>query len=191
LRQVGDGRRHDDVERAAGERILRPGGDHRDAGPSTAYPGHTAATARWPHYARRRVRWFGIAAEQKPIELILARSLLDSLSTPGCLIDLEGTLVYYNEAVARLAGMSFEETGPMAATEWSEAFGPFDAEGRRIPFEDHPLTVAVRAGRAGHYVQCFRAAGGEDFEVAVSAIPLVGTTGFEGALVFFWPEPRP
>jgi PAS domain-containing protein len=130
---------------------------------------------------------WSIATEQKPIELILARSLLDSLSTPGCLIDLEGTLVYYNEAVGKLAGISFEETGPMPAAEWSETFGPFDEQGRRIPFDDHPLTVAVRDGRAGHFVQRFRAADGNDFEVAVSAIPLVGTTGFEGALVFFWP----
>jgi PAS domain-containing protein len=128
-----------------------------------------------------------IATEQKPIELILARGLLDSLNTPGCLIDLEGTLVYYNEAVARLAGISFEETGPMSVVEWGETFGPFDEEGRRIPFDEHPLTLAVRDGRAGHYVQHFRSAEGNDLEVVVSAIPLVGTSGFEGALVFFWP----
>jgi PAS domain-containing protein len=131
-----------------------------------------------------------VAAEQKSIELILARSLLDSLSTPGCLIDLEGTLVYYNEAVGRLAGISFEETGAMPAAEWTETFGPFDEQGRRIPFDEHPLTVAVRDGRAGHFLQRFKSAEAEDFEVAVSAIPLVGTTGFEGALVFFWPARR-
>jgi PAS domain-containing protein len=131
-----------------------------------------------------------IATEQKSIELILARSLLDSLTTPGCLIDLEGTLVYYNEAVGKLAGISFEETGAMSAAEWTETFGPFDEQGRRIPFDEHPLTVAVRDGRAGHFLQRFRAADGNDFEVAVSAIPLVGTTGFEGALVFFWPARR-
>jgi PAS domain-containing protein len=134
-----------------------------------------------------RERGLAIATEQKPIELILARSLLDSLSTPGCLIDLDGTLVYYNDAVARLAGMTFEETGPMAAAEWGERFGPFDEEGRHIPFDEHPLTLAVRGGRAGHYVQRFRSTDGGDFEVAVSAIPLVGATAFEGALVFFWP----
>ena len=128
-----------------------------------------------------------IATEQKPIELILSRSLLDALSTPGCLIDLEGTLVYYNEAVGKLAGMSYEETGPMPAAEWSDTFGPFDEEGRRIPFDKHPLTAAVRSGRAGHFVQRFRTEDGGGFEVAVSAIPLVGATGFEGALVFFWP----
>jgi PAS domain-containing protein len=132
-------------------------------------------------------RWSAIATEQKPIELILARSLLDSLSTPGCLIDLEGTLVYYNEAVGKLSGMAFEETGPMAEAEWSETFGPFDEQGHLIPFDQHPLTRAVRAGRAGHFTQHFRTADGSDWEVAVSAIPLVGSTGFEGALVFFWP----
>jgi PAS domain-containing protein len=128
--------------------------------------------------------------EQKPIELILARNLLDSLNTPGCLIDLEGTLVYYNQPIAKLAGLRFEETGPMPAAQWGEAFGPYDEEGRRIPFDEHPLTVAVREGRAGHYTQRFRASDGNDFEVAVSAIPLVGTKGFEGAVVFFWPAGR-
>jgi hypothetical protein len=83
--------------------------------------------------------------------------------------------------------MSFEETGAMPAAEWTDRFGPFDAEGRRIPFEEHPLTAAVRGGRAGHFVQRFSTANGGHFEVAVSAIPLVGATGFEGALVFFWP----
>jgi PAS domain-containing protein len=106
-----------------------------------------------------------IATDQKPIELILARSLLDALSTPGCLIDLEGNLVYYNEVVGKLAGMSYEETGPMPAAEWwSDAFGPFDEEGHRIPFDEHPLTLAVRSGRAGHFVQRFRTADGGDLE---------------------------
>lgn len=131
--------------------------------------------------------WLAIATDQKPIELILARSLLDALSTPGCLIGLDGTLVYYNEAVGKLAGMRFEETGEMPAAEWSDTFGPFDEEGRHIPFDEHPLTLAVRSGRAGHFQQRFKAAEGGDFEVAVSAVPLVGSTGFEGALVFFWP----
>ena len=128
-----------------------------------------------------------IATEQKPIELILARNLLDSLSTPGCLIGVDGTLVYYNETVGKLAGISFEETGPIPESEWGETFGPLDAEERPIPFDEHPLTVAVRARRAGHFVQHFKNAEGGTFEVAVSAIPLVGVTGFEGALVFFWP----
>jgi PAS domain-containing protein len=131
--------------------------------------------------------WLAIAIEQKPIELILARSLLDSLSTPGYLIDLQGTIVYYNEAVARIAGIRFEETGPMPAEEWGQTFGPFDEEGRRIPFDEHPLVAEIREGRAGHHVERFRATDGSDFTVDVSAIPLLGTTGFEGALVFFWP----
>jgi PAS domain-containing protein len=128
-----------------------------------------------------------IATEQKPIELILARSLLDSLSTPGYLIDLEGTIVYYNDAVAKLAGIRFEETGPMTAEEWGPAFGPFDEQGRRIPFDEHPLVAEVREGRAGHHVERFRSADGSDFTVDVSAIPLLGSNRFNGALVFFWP----
>ena len=83
--------------------------------------------------------------------------------------------------------MRFEETGALPSEEWSDTFGPFDEEGQRIPFDEHPLTLAVRSGRAGHFQQRFRTADGGAFEVAVSALPLVGSTGFEGALVFFWP----
>lgn len=132
-----------------------------------------------------------ISVEQQPIELILARSLLDSLSTPGYLIDLEGTIVYYNDAVSRVAGMRFEETGPIPAEEWGPAFGPLDEEGRRIPFDEHPLVKEIREGRAGHHVERFRAADGSDYTVDVSAIPLLGASGFEGALVFFWPVRSP
>ena len=44
---------------------------------------------------------------QKPLELILARNLLTSLSTPAFLLDDEATVVFYNEAAAALLGRSF------------------------------------------------------------------------------------
>ena len=39
-----------------------------------------------------------MAQAQKPLELILARNLLSSISTPAFLVDAEGTLVFFNEA---------------------------------------------------------------------------------------------
>ena len=47
----------------------------------------------------------GMAAPaQKPLELILARNLLTSLSTPAFLVDENAALVFYNEAAGALLG---------------------------------------------------------------------------------------
>ena len=53
--------------------------------------------------------------QQKPLELILARNLLTSLSTPALLVDHEAVLVFYNEAAAAVLGRSFEDAGRMTA----------------------------------------------------------------------------
>ena len=56
---------------------------------------------------------------QKPLELILARNFLTSLSTPAFLVDESGALIFYNEAAGAMLGISFEESGRMPAKEWS------------------------------------------------------------------------
>jgi PAS domain-containing protein len=83
-----------------------------------------------------------MAEAQKPLELILARNLLSSISPPGFLVDERGTLVFSNEAAGALVGRRFEETGALGPREWGEAFGPFDAKGRRIPWDQLPLNRA-------------------------------------------------
>jgi PAS domain-containing protein len=124
---------------------------------------------------------------QKPLELILARNLLASISTPAFLVGEEGRLLFYNDAAAALLGRRFEESGAMTAAEWTAEFGPFDDEDRPLPYDEIPLVVAVREGRPAHGV--FRiATAGDRSEVAVSAIPIVGPTGATGAIVIFWPE---
>src|SRR5947209_20069151 len=84
---------------------------------------------------------------QKPLELILARNLLASISTPAFLVGEQGTLLFYNEAASALLGRRFEETGTMSAQEWTAEFGPFDERDQPIPYDQIPLTVAVREGR--------------------------------------------
>jgi PAS domain-containing protein len=123
---------------------------------------------------------------QKPLELILARNLLASISTPAFLVGEEGVLLFYNEAAAVLVGRRFEETGTMTAEEWTTEFGPFDENDKPIPYDEIPLTVAVREGRPSHGAFCI-ASGGEHREIAASAIPIVGPGGATGAIVIFWP----
>jgi PAS domain-containing protein len=124
---------------------------------------------------------------QKPLELILARNLLSSISTPAFLVGDEGTLLFYNEAAGAMLGRRFEETGRMNAADWTAAFGPFGADGEPIPYEQIPATVALRENRPFHGTFRIAAAGAGHQDVAASAIPIVGAGGSSGAIVVFWP----
>jgi PAS domain-containing protein len=123
---------------------------------------------------------------QKPLELILARNLLTSLSTPAFLVDGSGALIFYNEAAGALLGISFEESGRMPAEQWSHAVGPFGDEGSPIPIEELPTTKALRQGRPAHGGFTVRSVKGEEYEIESTALPIVADGGQEGAMIFFW-----
>jgi PAS domain-containing protein len=124
--------------------------------------------------------------DQKPLELILARNLLTSLSTPAFLVDESGALIFYNEAAGALLGISFEESGRMPAEEWSHAVGPFGDEGTPIPIEELPTTKALRQGRPAHGGFRVRSIRGEEYEIESTALPIVAEGGQEGAMIVFW-----
>jgi PAS domain-containing protein len=124
---------------------------------------------------------------QRPLELILARNLLSSLSTPAFLVNQPGEMIFYNEAAGMLLGRRFEESGAMSAEEWGQEFGPFDEDDRWIPIEEQPLTASLRRNRAGHSRHMIRSTTGGEHMVEVSGVPVIGTDGFLGAMVFFWP----
>jgi PAS domain-containing protein len=124
---------------------------------------------------------------QRPLELILARNLLSSLSTPAFLVDEEGVLVFYNDAAGVLLGRRFEEAGRMRPEEWGRAFGPVDASGKAIGVEELPLTLALRRGRPAHSRFKIRSLDGRDHKIEVSAVPIVTTEGTSGAMAIFWP----
>ena|SRR5690349_16283234 len=126
---------------------------------------------------------------ERPLELILARNLVSIISLAAVLVDVEGSLVYYNEAAAEVIGGRFEERGMIPREEWSVEMGPVDADGVPIPFDDLPLTAALRDGRPG-YGQFFIRAEGGLTEIVAGTLPLVGATGNHGALVIFWPVPK-
>jgi PAS domain-containing protein len=125
---------------------------------------------------------------QKPIELILARNLMSSLSTPGFLVDEGGVLVFYNDAAARLLGRRFEEFGRTSPDEWGATFGPFDDDGNPIPYDELPITLALRRGRPAHSRLCVRSVDGMSHEIEASAMPMLTGSGQRGAIVFFWPR---
>jgi PAS domain-containing protein len=125
---------------------------------------------------------------QRPLELILARNLMSALSTPAFLVDEGGLLVFYNEAAGILLGKRFEELGTVGPEEWGSMFGPFDAEGEPIPYDELPLVTAVRNGRPAHASFEVRSTDGVLHSVEVSAFPILTAHGSQGAIAVFWPS---
>ncbi|HTT93723.1 MAG TPA: hypothetical protein VMF55_03570 [Solirubrobacterales bacterium] len=124
---------------------------------------------------------------QKPLELILARNLMSALSTPAFLVDEGGLLVFFNEAAGTLLGKGFDEVGHVGPSEWGGLFGPYDAAGETIPYEDLPVVRAVRAGRPAHASFGVRAFDGQVHAVECTAFPILTAHGSQGAIAIFWP----
>jgi PAS domain-containing protein len=127
-----------------------------------------------------------VNARQRPVELILARSLLGTLSTPGFLVDEDGIVVFFNDAASVLLGVRYEEVGRMGPNEWGTAFGPLDESGRKIPLEELPLTIALRHGRPAHARLWIRSMQGVSHDIEAAAVPILTVEGTRGAMVFFW-----
>jgi PAS domain S-box-containing protein len=127
-----------------------------------------------------------VEGTQKPIELILARNLMAGLSTPAFLVDAGGVIVFYNEAAGKLLGVRFEEFGRAAPERWGTEFGPFDKDGNAIPYDQLPITLALREGRPVHDHFKIRSADGAERDIEVSAMPIQTTGGRQGAMAVFW-----
>jgi PAS domain-containing protein len=123
---------------------------------------------------------------EQPLELILARNLASLISLAAVLMDVEGAIVFYNEAAAEFFGGLFEEMGRVPLERWRAEVGPFDKTERHLPTANLPVTRAFRDGRPGF--GRFHIRGGSGLvDVEVVALPLVGSAGLHGALVMFWP----
>ena len=123
---------------------------------------------------------------QRPLELILARNLLSSLSTPGLLVGEGGRLLFYNEAAGAIIGRSFEEATGLTADEWTREFGPLDAEGEPIAYEQIGATHTLRAHIPFHGEFSIKTLTGRR-EIALTAIPIVAPDESTAAIVMFWP----
>jgi hypothetical protein len=56
-----------------------------------------------------------------------------------------------------------------------------------MPYEELPVTKALRRNRPFHGNFRICVAGGHHQDIAASAIPILGTNGSSGAIVIFWP----
>lgn len=122
----------------------------------------------------------------QPLELIIARNLISTISLAALLVDVDGALVFFNEQAGAMVGRRFEEVGRLAAHEWTSDIGPFDELGKVIPARELPMTRALREGLPAHGSFRVRLADGELTEVEASGLPLEGVDGLKGAIVVFW-----
>lgn len=124
---------------------------------------------------------------QRPLELILARNFLTSVTTPAVLVDGEGTLLFYNEAAAALLGRSFEEAGQMRADEWIRAFAPIDDDGAPLELDGIELVEALKTGRPAQTELRIRTASDGYRSIEAAALPIVaGQDKASGAIIMFW-----
>jgi len=126
-----------------------------------------------------------MADEGQPLELILARNLVSIVSLAAVLVDVDGRIIFYNDAAAEIVGSPFEEIGTMSRDEWNTRYGPLDDDGAPLAADELPLTIAIREGRPAY--ARFRIRGNRGLlAVEAGALPLLGPAGYHGAMIFFW-----
>jgi len=125
-------------------------------------------------------------ANQHPVEIILARSLMSNLTSAAFLVDTSGTLVFFNEAAGRILGVRYEEVGAMQPDEWGKGFNPTRRDGTPLELEQNPLVIALNEQRPAHVEVSIHTATGDDRWIEVSAFPIVGNTGLRGGMAIFW-----
>lgn len=124
---------------------------------------------------------------EQAIEIILTRQLAGYLSTPAFLVDMEGTLLFYNEPAEPILGHRFEDTGEMTAKQWSTIFHPTDELSNDVPARDLPLMIALNQGRTAHRSLWIRALDGHRRHLEITAFPLVTVQHHRvGAVAIFW-----
>jgi PAS domain-containing protein len=130
--------------------------------------------------------------KHKELEVILMRQLADCLAMPIFIVDVRGTLLFYNEPAELLLGQRFEETGALTAQQWVNAFVPSDKSNRPLPPEKVPLVIALREKRPVHGNLRIRGLDQVVRDIQVTALPLVGRANrFLGAAAIFWEVQKP
>ena len=124
------------------------------------------------------------------IELILLRQLASYLATPVFVVDVDGTLVYYNEGAEELLGRRFEDTAEMPRDAWLAAFAPRDSLGSPLPSERNPLLIALAERREAHQALTITGLDRQVRRIEATAFPIEGQDGrLVGAVSIFWEIP--
>jgi PAS domain-containing protein len=142
--------------------------------PSTGEPGKIAGLSTPPH--------------AKHLVLILAREFAAELAVPVVVNDIDGRLVYFNEAAEEVLGRSFAEAGELPATDWAEVFSVRGEHGEEIELAQIPGAIALFERRPAHGT--LQIVGFDEIrrKIEVTAIPLLASRDEPiGVMSIFWP----
>ena len=107
------------------------------------------------------------------------------------LVDVRGTVIYFNEAAERVLGRRYIEGGGMEADEWSTLFAPSDDDGNPIELNALPLGVAILERHPDHRMLRIRSTDGTERRIEVTAFPLFAHEDeCLGAIAIFWETPE-
>ena len=124
---------------------------------------------------------------QKHLALIIARELASQLATATFIADVDGNLVFYNEAAEDILGRSFAEAGAMPASEWPSLFRVEDLDGAPVALEDLPGGIALAERRPAHARVGIMGLDGQRRIISITALPLFShPTEVVGMVAFFW-----
>jgi PAS domain-containing protein len=125
--------------------------------------------------------------QQKNLVLILSRQLAANLATPMFLIDIEGTLVYYNEPAEAIIGKAFEPTGEIPVAEWAASLNLEDLDGQPLSRAKTPAGIAFLEHRPAHQLLQATTFDGRKRRIEVTAYPLFSKRDeFAGVVAIFW-----
>ncbi len=123
----------------------------------------------------------------QPLELILGRQFVDTLSLPAFLVDPEGNLLFYNEPAEVIFGLNFGETGGMRVEEWSTMFTPYDDKGNPLPPEELPLVKTLQDLKPNSGSFYIHSLTGKEIHIEVTSFPIIARQDrFLGAMAIFW-----
>jgi PAS domain-containing protein len=127
------------------------------------------------------------ARAHKHLALILARELATQLATATFVTDVDGELVFYNEAAEDILGRTFAEAGEISASEWSSLYQIEDLEGAPLPLERNPGWIALRDRRPAHEQLRIIGLDGVRRQISATAMPLFSHPDeVVGMVAFFW-----
>lgn len=123
----------------------------------------------------------------QPLELILGRQFIDTISLPAFLVDTEGNLLFYNESAETVFGLKFGETGGMRVEEWATIFTPYNEKGELISPEGLPLVQTLQTKKPTSGSIFIKNIQGRDEHIQVTAFPIIARPDrFLGAMAIFW-----
>lgn len=131
-------------------------------------------------------------AAQHHLVLILARDFASRLATPIFLVDVRGTVIYFNEAAERVLGRPYVEGAAMPSEEWSTLFAPTDDDGNPLRMSELPLGVAIMQRHPDHRTLRIHSVDGTERRIEVTAFPLFAHEDeCLGAIAIFWETAGP